>query len=294
MYKNMCDMIDNNLPKIKTILYQIFLLTLGNALCVFAVLTILVPHKFLSGGLTGLSLIIYYKSQILSVGLLYLLINIPIFLTSLKLLGVRFVVYTGLSILIYSTMLFIPLFPLPITDKFLAAVTAGIFSGVGGALMMRSYGSPGGADIISILLYKYAGISVGVASVIFNAVIMAVSVFIFPLENILYTFIFIVVSAKVLDMIFHGLSKRKAFIIISVHWKDIIDEINNKTQIGATLLQGKGSFNGGENQIIYSIVNKKDVMPLKKMIMKKDPCAFIAIMEASDVVSDNVGNQPHW
>lgn len=290
----MCDVRNKNLQKIKTILYQIFLLILGNALCVFAVITILVPHKFLSGGLTGLSLVIYYKTQILPVGLLYLLINIPIFLISLKLLGLRFIVYTGLSILIYSAMLFFPLLPLPIMDKFLAAVIAGILSGVGCAIMMRSYGSPGGSDIISILLYKYAGISVGVASVILNAVILAASVFIFPLENVLYTFVFIVISAKVMDMIFHGLSKRKAFIIISVHWKDIIDEINNKTQIGATLLHGKGSFNGGENQIIYSIVNKKDVMLLKKMILKKDPSAFIAIMEASDVVSDNVGNQPHW
>ncbi len=294
MYKDMCDMIDNHLNKTKTILYQIFLLTLGNALCVFAILTVIVPHKFLSGGLTGLSLIIYYKTQILPVGLLYLLINIPIFLTSLKLLGVRFVVYTGISILIYSTMLFIPLFPLPITDKFLAAVTAGILCGAGGAIMMRSYGSPGGSDIISILLYKYAGISVGVVSVVFNTVILAVSVFIFPLENILYTFIFIVVSAKVLDMIFHGLSNRKVFLVISGHWKDILDEINHKTQIGATLLQGKGSFSGGDNQIIYSIVRKKDVMSLKKMILKKDPCAFIAVLDASDVVSESVGNQPHW
>jgi len=270
------------------------MLTLGNALCVFAVIAILVPHEFLSGGLTGLALIIYYKSQVLPVGLLYLLINIPIFLISLKLLGLRFIVYTGLSILIYSAMLFLPVLPLPITDKFLAAVIAGIFSGSGCALMMRSYGSPGGSEIISILLYKYAGITVGVASVIFNAIILAVSVFIFPLENILYTFIFIAISAKVMDMIFHGLSKRKVFMIISVYWKDILDEINNKTQIGATLLQGKGSFTGGENQIIYSIVSKKDVMPLKKMILTKDPCAFIAVMEASDVVSENVGNQPHW
>lgn len=282
------------MQKIKTILYQTFLLVLGNALCVFAVLTILVPHKFLSGGLTGLSLIIYYKTQLLPVGLLYLLINIPIFLISLKLLGLRFVLYTGWGILIYSAMLFIPLSPLPITDKFLAAVVAGILSGSGCAIMMRSFGSPGGSDIISILLYKYAGISVGVASVILNIVILSAAVFIFPLENILYTFIYIVISAKVTDMIFHDLSKRQAFIIISAHWKDIIDEINNKTQIGATLLQGKGSFNGGENQIIYSIVNKTDVLPLKKMIMKKDPSAFIAIMEASDVVSENVGNQPHW
>lgn len=82
--------------------------------------------------------------------------------------------------------------------------------------------------------------------------------------------------------------------IVSSQWKQIVDEINGKTRLGATLLQGKGSFSGSDNPIIYAIVNRSDVVRLKKMAVRTDPSAFIAVMEAADLVAEDVGNQPHW
>lgn len=282
------------MQKIMDFLHQTFLLILGNALCAMAVTTILIPHEFLSGGLTGVALILYYKNQVLPVGLLYLIVNIPMFVLGFRMVGLRFILYTGWGMLIFAALLFVPLPPVPLADKMLAAIVAGIIGGAGSAIMFRSHGAPGGSEIISVICFKYLGISVGTTAVIINALILAAGIFVFPFEDIIYTLIYIVISAKVTDVIFHGLLKRQAVMIVSSKWKQIIDEINTHTRLGATLLQGKGSFSGVENPIIYSIVNRPDVVLLKKMAMRTDPSAFIAIMEASDVVAEDVGNQPHW
>jgi len=282
------------LEKAKDFLYHTFLLTAGSVFCAFAVKTVLVPFGFLSSGLTGLALIVYYKNQLLPVGLLYLLINIPVFFLGLKLVGLRFILYTGWGLIIYSAMLFMPEMHLPVTDKLLAAGTAGVLSGVGSAIMFRSYGSAGGSEIVCIILHKFTGITIGTGTIIVNAIILTVSAFLFPLESILYTLVYIVISAKVTDIVFHGFAKRQAVLIVSDLWSEIVDDMNEKNHLGSTLLQGKGSFFGDEKMIIYSVINRADVVPLKKLVMKKDPAAFITIMEASDVTGENVGNQPHW
>ncbi|HPS88086.1 MAG TPA: YitT family protein, partial [Spirochaetota bacterium] len=60
-------------------IYNTFLLTLGSAICAVAVNGFLIPHGFLSSGITGVALIVYYKMSLIPVGWLYLLINIPVF-----------------------------------------------------------------------------------------------------------------------------------------------------------------------------------------------------------------------
>lgn len=263
-------------------------------MCAFAVKAILVPFGFLSSGLTGLSLIIYHKWQLLPFSLIYVLVNIPVFLIAFKFVGLRFVLYTAWGIVIYSALLFMPEIKLPLHDRLLGAALAGSISGIGIAIMLHSYGTAGGSEIISAVMYKLFGLSVGIGSIIINSVVMIISVLLFPLENVLFTIVYIVVSAKVTNLIFHGLSKRRVVMIISAKWNDILNDINNGKRWRVTLLHGKGGFLGAEKSVLYSIVNKSNVPSLKTLVMNRDPGAFIAIMDAHDVTGESVGNQPHW
>ncbi len=278
----------------KKFLYNTFLLATGSALCAFAVKAILVPFGFLSSGLTGLSLIIYHKWQAIPFSLIYMIVNVPVFLFAFKFVGLRFILYTAWGITIYSAMLLMPEIKLPIEDKFLGAALAGSISGTGIAIMLRSYGSAGGSEIISAILNKLFGFSVGVGSIIINSVVMVISLALFPLESVLFTIIYIVVSVRVTNLIFHGLAKRRVVMIISAKWKEILDDINNGDKWRVTLLHGKGGFQGAEKSVLYSVVNMSNVPSLKALVMKRDPAAFIAIMDAHDVTGENVGNQPHW
>ena len=278
----------------RAFVYNTFLLALGSAICALAVNAFLIPHGFLSSGITGVALMIYYIFPVMPVGPLYFLINIPIFFMGWFFVGFRFVFYTAWGMFLYSVMLYMLNFQIMVSGSMLAAVTAGVLTGVGVAIMLRSYGSGGGSEILCVIMNRFFSITVGTGAIIINSIILLVSFMLFPADRVLYTFIFIVVSTQATDMVFHGLSRRKAALIISEEWKEIVHVLTTIHKKGVTLINGYGGYGGSDRTILYSVLNRKDIPMLKRTVLEIDPNAFITIMGASDVVGVDVGNQPHW
>lgn len=271
-----------------------FLLAVGSAVCALAVKGILVPHGFLSRGMTGAALIVYYKWPVLPIGAIYLLMNIPVFALGWRFVGVRFVLYSLWGMVLYAAMLHLITVRIEIDDKMLGAVIAGAMSGIGVAVILRSYGSTGGAEILCVIMNKVFSITLGTGSLILNAIVLTVAAMLFPIENVLYTLVCAVVAAQATDVVFHGLTRRQAAIIISDNWKDIARELTNTHRVGVTLINGQGGYQGADKTILYSVVNRANVPSLKKVVLDNDPNAFIALATAEDVTGVEVGNQPHW
>ncbi len=270
------------------------LLALGSALCALAVKAILIPQGFLSSGLTGAALIIYYRYPVVSVEVLYLLINIPVFLLGWRFAGLRFVLYSLWGMLIYALMLFLISYQAAISDPMLGAVVAGGCVGLGIAIILRSYGSTGGSEVLCVVMNKLFSISVGTGALLINAVVLTVSTLLFPMEKVLYTLVYAVVSTQATDFVFHGLARRQAALIISNQWEVILHKLTHLRRIGVTRIDGRGGFGGSDRTILYSVVQRKDIAALKRMVLEEDPKAFIALMPAEDVTGVRVGNQPHW
>lgn len=270
------------------------LLAVGSAICALAVKGILMPHGFLSRGMTGVALIVYYKWPVLPIGVIYLLMNIPVFALGWRFVGVRFVLYSLWGMVLYAVMLYLITVRIEISDKMLGAVIAGAMLGIGVAVILRSYGSTGGAEILCVIMNKVFSITLGTGSLILNAVVLIVAAMLFPIENVLYTLVCAVVAAQATDVVFHGLTKRQAAIIISDNWKDIARELTNTHRVGVTLINGQGGYQGADKTILYSVVNRANVSSLKKVVLDNDPNAFIALATAEDVTGVEVGNQPHW
>lgn len=270
------------------------LIALGSAVCALAVKGILIPQGFLARGLTGASLIVYYCHPALPVGVIYLLMNIPVFCLGWRFVGLRFVLYSLWGMILYSAMLHLMTVRIEIADKMLSAVVAGALSGTGVAMILRSYGSTGGAEILCVILNKFFSITLGAGSLLMNAAILAVGVMLFPLENVLYTLVYVAVSSRATDLVFHGLAKRQAAIIISDRWKEIAQELTAAHRLGITRIDGWGGYGGAGRTILYSVINRKHMSLLKRVVLEKDPSAFVAIMTAEDVTGVEVGNQPHW
>lgn len=275
-------------------LYNTSLLTIGSAICALAVNGFLIPHGFLSSGITGVALIIYYKFSAISVAGLYFLINIPIFCLGWFFVSARFILYTMWGMTLYSAMLYLVDFQILLNDPMLSAVIAGGLTGLGVAIMLRSYGSGGGSEILCVIMNKFFSISIGTGAIIINSIILLISARLFTIEKVLYTFVFIAVSTLVTDRVFYGLAKRKAALIMSEKWEEIVQALSGIHKKGVTLIHGYGGFQGNDKTILYSVLNRKDIPLLKKIVIEIDPKAFITIMGASDVVGVDVGNQPHW
>jgi uncharacterized membrane-anchored protein YitT (DUF2179 family) len=138
------------LALIKTVTWNLILITVGSVICTIAINGILIPHRFISGGFTGLAMLIHYLVPFFSVGVVYFILNIPVYILGWKFVGRRFFLYSIGGLFIFSaTVTWIHL-RVPIQDKFLSALLAGIISGVGAGIILRSLGSAGGLDILSI------------------------------------------------------------------------------------------------------------------------------------------------
>jgi uncharacterized membrane-anchored protein YitT (DUF2179 family) len=281
-------------PLALTILWNLLLITGGCILCAVAIKGILIPKEFLAGGVTGLSLLIHYVLPVLPVGAIYFILNIPLFIIGWLFVGRRFFLYSVAGVITFSAVMFLPFPLIPINDMILAALTAGIVTGMGSGIILRSLGSAGGLDILSVVLFKKFSIRPGTFVLGFNALLIGVAAFRISLEMVIYTLIFMYVTSYCVNMVVTGLSQRKAIMIISPQWQAISDEIMKSLQRGVTVVRGEGGYTGKELRILYSVITFNELSRFKQMIRNIDPQAFVVVTETLDVMGKGIGNQPHW
>ena len=275
-------------------LRQTLLLTLGSAVCALAVKAIMMEQGLLAAGLTGAALVVHYLHPDLSVALIYLLINIPVFLIGWRLVGLRFLGYSLWGMLIYALLLWALPWRIELSDPMLAAVVAGGLSGLGIAIILRSCGSTGGTEIISVVLHKFLAVPVGLGAVLVNLAVLAASTLLFPLEQVLYSIVYAIVAMVATNSVFHGMNRREAALIISARWQEIAEVLTARHGLGVTQLHGRGAYQGVDRIILFSVVRRRDLPVLKRIALEQDPDAFITIISSGDVTGLQVGNQPHW
>ena len=97
-----------------------------------------------------------------------------------------------------------------------------------------------------------------------------------------------------MDLVVTGLSQRKAIFIISPRWEEISRGILEEIHRGVTILRGEGGYSHNEQQILYTVVNFRELGTLKQIVRRNDPEAFVVITETTEVMGHRIGNQPHW
>jgi uncharacterized membrane-anchored protein YitT (DUF2179 family) len=270
------------------------LIIVGSALCAVAINGILIPRQFLSGGFTGLALVVHYLLPFLPVGGLFFLFNIPMFVLGWKHVGRRFFLYSIAGMIIFSAAVQWLQVSLPVYDQLLSALLAGIISGVGSGIILRSWGSAGGTDILSVILAKRFSIRLGTTVLAFNCVILFAAAILLSLESALYTLIYLFVTSYILNIVVTGLSQRKAVYIISPRWKEISKGIIAEINRGATIIHGEGGFSGKEHRMVYTVITFRELARLKRLINRLDPDAFVVVSDTLEVMGQQIGNQPHW
>ena len=276
------------------VLWNLLMIFAGCVICAIAIKGILVPKQFLAGGVTGLALLAHYVFASLPLGFIYFLLNIPLFVIGWMFVGRRFFWYSLAGMIIFSAVIFWPFPVFPVEDMILNALTAGIITGFGSGIILRSLGSAGGLDIFSIILFKRFSIRPGTTVMTFHALLLLVALFRLPVERVLYTLIYFFINAYVVNLVVIGLSQRKAIMIISPQWEEISLQIKEKLQRGVTMVQGEGGYSGQQLHILYSVITLTELSRFKEMVRKIDPNAFVVVTETLEVMGKGVGNQPHW
>ncbi len=279
---------------IKKIAVNLLLICSGSILCAVSINGILVPQGFYGAGLTGVAIIVHYLIPTVPVALAYLILNVPVFLMGWKFVGKRFFLYSIVGTGVFTMAVEWVRYPVPIQDPVLCAVFAGILMGAGAGIILKSYGSAGGLDILSVILMKRFSVRLGSTVLAFNVAILAAGAILFTLEMALYTLIYLYVNAHVVNLMVSGLSQRKAVHVITPKWRQISQHIMGDLHRGVTILEGRGAYSGKAEKILYTVITFRELAALKRMIGTYDPNAFVVVSDTLEVMGQRIGNQPHW
>jgi len=273
---------------------NLLLILTGSILCAVAINGILIPQKFVTGGVTGLAIIVHRVYPQLHTGYAYILLNLPLFLIAWLQVGRRFFFFSLFGLFSLSGAILFVHIPIPVQDKILGALLAGIFTGAGAGITLRSFGSQGGLDILSILLLRRFSISIGNTILCVNAFVLILVLLTYSLDAVLYTLIVFYVSSKVLNLVVTGLSQRKAVFIISSKPDLLASEILKDIKHGVTVLHGEGGYSGKPERVLYTVITFRYLGHLKQLVKNIDPDAFVVVNDTREVMNYRIGNQPHW
>jgi len=260
--------------------------TIGSIIFAIGIDAFIVPHKLVSGSLSGVALMLYYLTGI-QVGTLNLLLNIPILYAAYRWLGRWHVGITIFGTIVISlcinALTFMESYHLT-TDPIIGSLLGGIFCGLGLGVVYRAGGNTGGLDPIALIIRKYYGLQMG--SIIFgiNVLILFAAAIVVSVESAAVTLISIYAMGMVTNKVVVGFNQRKAAFIISCKPNEICELIINNMGRGATILHGEGAYTHQQRQVVMVVVGLMQVAKLKDNVEKEDPNAFMIITDAAEVI----------
>lgn len=262
------------------------MIAIGSGIAATGINAFLVPHKFLSGGVSGIAVLLSYLTP-LSVGTYIILINIPIFAFGWRYVGRVFIVGSivgtaALAGFLYATEWMSHTGWAP--ERLLSAMIGGALSGGGTGLVFRANSSHGGTDIISAAVKKRWSFSIGTVGFIINLGIISMVGMVYGLSNALYTVVALLCGAMALDRVIMGVDTSRAVFIISSEPQKIADMIIKKLNRGVTFLDGEGAYLGRRQRVIYCVVSLSQLARVKHYVRTTDPHAFLTVAEVSEVL----------
>lgn len=279
--------------KVSDIVWMLLRMLIGSSIYAIGIQWFYVPVSMISGGVTGISMMINYITA-WPTGIIIAVLNIPIFFIGFKKLGIKQIFWSFIGMLMFSTA--IGLFSMTkvtvTTDPILAAVYGGVVTGVGNGIFFTSGHTSGGVDIIARLLrMRYPFINFGTLILYLDAVILTVYALIFKrFDTALYTVIAVYVSSRVIDLMLYGMSQSKLCHIISERSEDIKIEIVKTLRRGVTVIKGSGAYSGQEKQVLLCVVKRQQIVEIRRIIKSIDQTAFVIITDARDVFGKGFEN----
>lgn len=274
--------------KYKANIFDLIIIFIGCVIASLGVNIFLSHAQLLSGGATGVGLLIEYTTSI-PAGITVLLINIPLLAISFKKLSKSFTIYTTIGMLSLSISLMItkPLayfIKIDGLDLLLYCIYGGVLCGIGYGLVFSRNGSTGGTDILTILIRKkYSNFNIGSLGFSLNLIIIIIGALIFGLPQALYTLISLFIQSLVLDQMLKGFSSKKLLLILTKKEADVINYVIKDLNRGITSLVAEGEYTHDRKKMLYCIVTARQMIELKNAVHQIDPSAFITIVDISEV-----------
>lgn len=270
----------------------------------------LLPYNMAPGGVAGISQIIKAFFGVPN-GVSMILINLPLFVISFVFIGKSFGSKSLYGMFVSAVMTDLLSFPmlarlglisdiarythlvngriiyamLPPEDLFLSAIAGSVLLGLGLGLIFRFRGSTGGTDIPVALIKQKANLSIGTSYyIVETGIILAVAISLADPKLLIWGYINLFIVTKITDLASEGLPYIKGVYIISDEMEEIRNEIFDKLARGVTLLKGTSGFNQRDINVIFCVLNRRQVPLLTDIVKEIDPDAFMVVTDVNDVL----------
>lgn len=268
--------------------YSVFwncaLITVGSLIQTLALKGIAIPHNFVPGGLFGVSSLIYYLADLLNPGLIYLLLNIPLFILGYIFISRRFLWYSALAMAQISIFYQLIQFEIHIESQLYAALTLGVMIGFGAGMVLRSLGSNGGLDVIAIILYQKFNIGIGKTYFGFNLLLFSLSFAGLDNDLVIASIIAVFVTSVTLDYTLALFNQRKLAFIISEKSEAIADRVMTTLKIGTTLLPAMGAYRKESRTVMMVVINNIQLKRLEEIVFTTDEYALFIVENTFSVL----------
>ncbi|WP_297219119.1 YitT family protein [uncultured Prevotella sp.] len=243
----------------------------------------ILPERVVMGGVSGLSALIYYATNI-PAGISIFVLNITLLIIAFSALTKQFVVRTIIGVILLSMFIgalqpFFQAYPIITAgeDKFMHVLIGGMLGGAGLGIVFSHNGSTGGTDIITVLLTKHFNLSFGRAMQFIDCTIICSSYLLFhSMETIVYGVVFTLVASFVCDYVVNGSRQTVQFLIISKNYKEIADTINRRVNRGVTVIEGKGWYSKENVEMLVVLSRKYESQDIFAVIKQIDPQAVVS------------------
>jgi uncharacterized membrane-anchored protein YitT (DUF2179 family) len=289
------------------------LITLGSILIAVGFDLFLIPYNITPGGVSSLGIVVNFLTQgmfpdvpffreyngAIPVGFFNLLINIPLFILGIKVIGRKFGPKTLYGLVVLSVVMDIIQYFLELkyengdmlglsNDILLASIYGGVIVGFGLGMIFKTHATSGGSDVIAMVISKLSKtISIGRGVMMIDSMIIGISVLVFQEWKLpLYSLVSLWVTAKVIDIYLEGLSIHKAVLVISKKEEEIQQKIMKGLDRGGTLFNVKGMYTKEDKTLVFTVINRREVAILKDFIKHVDPDAFIVVLDAHEAIGE--------
>lgn len=265
---------------------------LGCAISSTGFVLFLEPGGINAGGLTGVSMLVAYATDVpwLSVGTINILFNIPLFVISYRAIGKGFFFGSMLGMGLSSVLLDLlgGILPTPTVEPLVAVAFGATLLGVGVGLVFLAGASTGGVDILARMLkLKLRNFPLGKIILMFDmGTAVATGIVYKDFNNTLYSLLALFLVSTVLDKVLYSGDYAQLAIIATDKTEEVADCISKKLNRGVTFLMSQGYYLRKNKYMILSVVKRQQVAQLKELVYEIDPGAFLVLQDAKQVLGD--------
>lgn len=268
-------------------LLNVLLIAAGLLLAMLGYRLYLIPNNVAPGGFTGIGQIVNHLFPVVGVGMVNLILNVPLFVLSLRSMGLGFGLRSLLSSVALSLLLdYLPV-PAMTDDVLLSAVFGGVLCGAGFGLVLRGHATTGGSDMLASIVHRHVpALKVSVCLFATDATVVIASGFVFDAAAAMYALISVFVMNVVIDQVLEGPGLARSHIIITTHGNEIAERILKELDRGVTALDAKGMYSGEDRTMLLCVVSRLEAVRLRAVVFSVDPRAFVIVQNVHEALGE--------